>query len=204
MTARRPRSTAGCGRGSSRRCSVPAPRSACTAATPPPTTRSVSLRRSKSSKRSPVRSPAIATTTSASIRTATSPRSRPPASATTRRSGFPMQSAFAPASRGRSVPGTSSRTRRSTSSRSRSPRWTRRSPKSAISACCEARRAAAHATARLGGRARRRVRHLWHPDRFDPVTSGGWDRLYSRVLDGVQERGGRCVPASELVSSHST
>jgi len=45
---------------------------------------------------------------------------------------------------------------------------------------------------------------LWHPDRFDPLTSGGWDRLYSRVLDGVRERGGRCVPASELVSSHST
>jgi hypothetical protein len=44
----------------------------------------------------------------------------------------------------------------------------------------------------------------WHPDRFDPVTSGGWDRLYSRLLDGVQERGGNCVPAAELVSSHST
>ena len=26
---------------------------------------------------------------------------------------------------------------------------------------------------------------LWHPDRFDPLTSGGWDRLYSRVLEGV-------------------
>jgi hypothetical protein len=45
---------------------------------------------------------------------------------------------------------------------------------------------------------------LWHPDRFDPLTSGGWDRLYSRVLDAVQERGGRCVSAVELVSSHST
>ena len=45
---------------------------------------------------------------------------------------------------------------------------------------------------------------LWHPDRFDPVTSGGWDRLYSRLLDGVRERGGSCVPAAELVSSHST
>jgi peptidoglycan/xylan/chitin deacetylase (PgdA/CDA1 family) len=45
---------------------------------------------------------------------------------------------------------------------------------------------------------------LWHPDRFDPVTSGGWDRLYSRLLDGIRERGGRCVPAAELVSSHST
>src|SRR5438477_259215 len=44
---------------------------------------------------------------------------------------------------------------------------------------------------------------LWHPDRFDPLSSGGWDRLYSRVLDGVQARGGDCVSAGEL-SSHST
>jgi len=44
---------------------------------------------------------------------------------------------------------------------------------------------------------------LWHPDRFDPATSGGWDRLYSRLLDGVQARGGSCVSAGEL-SSHST
>jgi hypothetical protein len=44
---------------------------------------------------------------------------------------------------------------------------------------------------------------LWHPDRFDPLTSGGRDRLYSRVLEGVQERGGNCVSAGEL-SSHST
>jgi hypothetical protein len=45
---------------------------------------------------------------------------------------------------------------------------------------------------------------LWHPDRFDPLTSAGWDRLYSRVLEAVAERGGRCVSAAELVSSHST
>jgi len=45
---------------------------------------------------------------------------------------------------------------------------------------------------------------LWHPDRFDPVTSAGWDRLYSRLLDGVRERGGICVSAAELTSSHST
>ena len=44
---------------------------------------------------------------------------------------------------------------------------------------------------------------LWHPDRFDPLTSGGWDRLYSRVLEGVRQRGGVCVSAGEL-SSHST
>jgi hypothetical protein len=45
---------------------------------------------------------------------------------------------------------------------------------------------------------------LWHPDRFDPLTSGGWDRLYSKLLDGVRERGGSCASAAELVSSHST
>jgi hypothetical protein len=44
---------------------------------------------------------------------------------------------------------------------------------------------------------------LWHPDRFDPLTSGGWDRLYSRVLEGIRERGGVCMSAGEL-SSHST
>jgi peptidoglycan/xylan/chitin deacetylase (PgdA/CDA1 family) len=42
---------------------------------------------------------------------------------------------------------------------------------------------------------------LWHPDRFDPPTSGGWDRLYYRVLDAIRERGGVCVPAAELASS---
>jgi len=45
---------------------------------------------------------------------------------------------------------------------------------------------------------------LWHPDRFDRATSGGWDRLYSRLLDAVLERSGRCVSVAELVSSHST
>jgi len=45
---------------------------------------------------------------------------------------------------------------------------------------------------------------LWHPDRFDPLTSAGWDRLYSRLLDAVRERGGICVSAAELASSHST
>jgi len=44
---------------------------------------------------------------------------------------------------------------------------------------------------------------LWHPDRFDPLTSGGWDRLYSRLLEGIRERGGVCMSAGEL-SSHST
>jgi hypothetical protein len=45
---------------------------------------------------------------------------------------------------------------------------------------------------------------LWHPDRFDGPTAGGWDRLYSKVLDGVVQRRGACVPVAELVSSHST
>jgi hypothetical protein len=45
---------------------------------------------------------------------------------------------------------------------------------------------------------------LWHPDRFDRLTSAGWDRLYSKLLDGVRERGGVCVSAAELASSHST
>ena len=40
-------------------------------------------------------------------------------------------------------------------------------------------------------------------DRFDPLTSAGWNALYSRVLEGIAERGGRCVSAAE-VSSHST
>jgi hypothetical protein len=44
---------------------------------------------------------------------------------------------------------------------------------------------------------------LWHPDRFDPLTSGGWDRLYWKFLDEVQARGGVCMSAGEL-SSHST
>jgi len=44
---------------------------------------------------------------------------------------------------------------------------------------------------------------LWHPDRFDPLTSGGWDRLYWKFLDEVQARGGICMSAGEL-SSHST
>src|SRR5262249_15039439 len=44
---------------------------------------------------------------------------------------------------------------------------------------------------------------LWHPDRFDPLSSGGWDRLYSRGLDGVQARGGSRGSGGER-SSHST
>jgi hypothetical protein len=39
---------------------------------------------------------------------------------------------------------------------------------------------------------------LWHPDRFDPGTSAGWDRLYYRVLDEVRARGGICLSAGAL------
>jgi hypothetical protein len=45
---------------------------------------------------------------------------------------------------------------------------------------------------------------LWHPDRFDRLTSAGWDRLYSKLLEAVRDRGGACVSAVELASSHST
>jgi peptidoglycan/xylan/chitin deacetylase (PgdA/CDA1 family) len=44
---------------------------------------------------------------------------------------------------------------------------------------------------------------LWHPDRFDPLTSGGWDRLYWKFLDEIRARGGVYMSAGEL-SSHST
>ena len=57
---------------------------------------------------------------------------------------------------------------------------------------------------------------LWHTDRFDRATAGGWDRLYRRVVEAVRERGGVCLTAGELaddaaawlghspLSSHST
>jgi hypothetical protein len=45
---------------------------------------------------------------------------------------------------------------------------------------------------------------LWHPDRFDPPTSGGWDRLFYRVIDAVNERGGMCVSAQDLAALAAT
>jgi hypothetical protein len=39
---------------------------------------------------------------------------------------------------------------------------------------------------------------LWHPDRFDPPTAAGWDRLYYRLLDAIRERDGVCLAAAEL------
>jgi hypothetical protein len=41
---------------------------------------------------------------------------------------------------------------------------------------------------------------LWHPDRFDRWTAGGWDRLYERLLAAVRERGGVCVSAGALAA----
>ena len=41
---------------------------------------------------------------------------------------------------------------------------------------------------------------LWHPDRFDRATAGGWDALYARVIDAVHARGGVCMPAHELAA----
>ena len=41
---------------------------------------------------------------------------------------------------------------------------------------------------------------LWHTDRFDPVTAGGWDGLYVRLIDAIYERGGICIPAHELAA----
>jgi hypothetical protein len=40
---------------------------------------------------------------------------------------------------------------------------------------------------------------LWHPERFDRATSGGWDALYWRFLDEIKRRGGRSMSAAELV-----
>jgi hypothetical protein len=42
---------------------------------------------------------------------------------------------------------------------------------------------------------------LWHPDRFDPATSAGWDRLYYRLLDEIRARGGVCVSAGALAAA---
>ena len=39
---------------------------------------------------------------------------------------------------------------------------------------------------------------LWHNDRFDPLTSRGWDRLFYRFVDAVRAAGGVCVSAGEL------
>jgi peptidoglycan/xylan/chitin deacetylase (PgdA/CDA1 family) len=44
---------------------------------------------------------------------------------------------------------------------------------------------------------------LWHTDRFDRPTSGGWDRLYTRLLEAVPAHGGVCVAAGDLAREAS-
>lgn len=39
---------------------------------------------------------------------------------------------------------------------------------------------------------------LWHTDRFDAATSGGWDRLLVRFIEAVKAHGGVCVSAGTL------
>jgi hypothetical protein len=41
---------------------------------------------------------------------------------------------------------------------------------------------------------------LWHTNRFDRATAGGWDRLYERILDGVVERGGVLMTGADLAA----
>ncbi len=41
---------------------------------------------------------------------------------------------------------------------------------------------------------------LWHPDRFDRATAGGWDALYARTIDAIHARGGVCIAAHELAA----
>ena len=41
---------------------------------------------------------------------------------------------------------------------------------------------------------------LWHSEWFDARAYRGWDALYLRLIEGVRERGGVCVPAGELAS----
>jgi peptidoglycan/xylan/chitin deacetylase (PgdA/CDA1 family) len=41
---------------------------------------------------------------------------------------------------------------------------------------------------------------LWHTDRFDPVSSRGWDRLYFNLIARVREQGGVCLSAGELAA----
>ena len=45
---------------------------------------------------------------------------------------------------------------------------------------------------------------LWHTDRFDPATAGGWDRLYARLIDAICERDGVCMPPHDLAAEALT
>ncbi|MGD0166990.1 MAG: polysaccharide deacetylase family protein [Gaiellaceae bacterium] len=41
---------------------------------------------------------------------------------------------------------------------------------------------------------------LWHPESFDPAQARGWDRLYSRFIEAVGERGGVCMSCGDLAA----
>jgi hypothetical protein len=41
---------------------------------------------------------------------------------------------------------------------------------------------------------------LWHTDRFDHATAGGWDKLYVRLIDAIHARGGICMQAHDLAA----
>ena len=41
---------------------------------------------------------------------------------------------------------------------------------------------------------------LWHNDRFDRIYGRGWDRLYTRLLDGIAARGGHADTAEALAA----
>ena len=41
---------------------------------------------------------------------------------------------------------------------------------------------------------------LWHPDRFDPAQARGWDRLFYRFVEAVDERGGVCLSCGDLAA----
>lgn len=44
---------------------------------------------------------------------------------------------------------------------------------------------------------------LWHPDRFDPAQARGWDRLFYRFIEAVDERGGVCLSCGDLAAEAS-
>jgi len=39
---------------------------------------------------------------------------------------------------------------------------------------------------------------LWHSEQYDSALLPGWDRLYGRLIEEVQRRGGVCLPAGAL------
>jgi hypothetical protein len=39
---------------------------------------------------------------------------------------------------------------------------------------------------------------LWHSEQYDSALLPGWDRLYSRLMEGVRSRGGVCLQAGAL------